>query len=461
MQNNFLKKVDNYIEKKGLISRGDRLVLGVSGGADSVCLLLTMCALKEKYELELFVVCVNHGLREEAKEEASYVEKLCKERGIKFFLFEEDVNKLSRELSIGTEEAGRKLRYDAFNEIFEKEGLTKICVAHNKNDVAETLLFNLFRGTGIKGLSSIPEKRDNIIRPLLCVERKEIEGFLQAEGVTYYTDASNLSLDYTRNKIRNKILPYAVTDINKETVSNISNAASQLSQINDFLSESVEKEYKKVLINRKHGTLVYNKKVFLNEHIYIKKALVKKAIDELAPNNKDITHVHIEAVLDIVNKDGSKRVKLPYDIEVIASYEEISFFRNKEENSLEAEIVVPGKETSYGRYKISSCVEEYCATYDYSRKQYTKCLDYDKIIGCLKVRKRETKDFLVVNAKGQKKKLKDYFIDEKIPAHIRDEIPVLAVGNEVVWVVGYRISEAVKITNETKRVLKIIVSKED
>ena len=207
MENQFLKRIENFIADYSLISMHDRIVLGVSGGADSVALLEVLNELKDKYSLRLFVVHVNHGLREEAKEEAKYVEALCKERDIPFYLFNENVKELSEKMMIGIEEAGRFIRYESFEKVSKEVNADKIAVAHNTNDLSETMLFNLFRGTGVKGLASISPKRGNSIRPLLCVQRNEIEEFLKERKVSFCVDKSNYSNEYSRNRIRHNVLP--------------------------------------------------------------------------------------------------------------------------------------------------------------------------------------------------------------------------------------------------------------
>lgn len=447
MKHGFVKKIENFIEEKALISYGENVVIGVSGGADSVALFLTLDSLKEKLGLKLFVVHVNHGLRKEAFEEAEYVKSLCEEREIPFFLYEKDVASVSAELGIGTEEAGRKVRYEAFREVLSNVGGGKIAVAHNSNDRAETMLFNLVRGTGLTGLISIPCERGEIIRPLLCVERKEIEGFLNDIKVKFYTDSSNLTDDYTRNRIRNNIIPRLCDEVNSEAVAHMANTAGQLAQLGEFLEKFVDKAYSETVFKSERCLVEFDKKAFLSEDPYIQKLLVKKAIDELVPGNRDITSTHIESVIGLLSKEGTKSVNLPYEIEAVSTYESLSLSTQK---------------VSYeGHFLMETEVLDNYDGFDYGKFQYTKCFDYDKIEGYLELRKREQGDYICVNASGGTKKLKDYMIDEKIPQRERDFVPVVACGSDVLWVVGYRMSEAYKISKETKRVIRITVLKED
>ena len=213
-----------------MLQPGDRVVAGVSGGADSVCLLFLLLEWRREFPLDIAVVHVNHGIRPEAGEDARYVEKLCGEHRIPFFLTEADVRQRSILEKCSEEEAGRRTRYEAFDKAAEEWGATKIAVAHNSNDRSETQLFHLFRGSGIRGLASILPVRGRIIRPILCLERWEIEDFLTQQGIFYCKDATNDEDDYTRNRIRHHILPYAEQNIARGCVAHMNQTAEMLAR---------------------------------------------------------------------------------------------------------------------------------------------------------------------------------------------------------------------------------------
>ena len=202
-----LERVRAYAEKYQMIRPGDRIVAGISGGADSVCLLFLLRELCREKGAGLFAVHVNHGLRgAEAGEDEAYVRKLCGELKVPLRVFSFDVRGRAREEHLTLEEAGRLCRYEAFEEEAERIGGTRIAVAHHAGDQAETVLFQLFRGSGLKGLAGIRPVRDNVIRPLLCTGREEIEAWLTERGIEWRTDSTNLTTDYTRNRIRGEIL---------------------------------------------------------------------------------------------------------------------------------------------------------------------------------------------------------------------------------------------------------------
>ena len=443
----FVKKVKSYISENALTDKGDKVVIGVSGGADSVALLYSLFDLSKELDLKLYVVHINHGLRSEAKAEAEYVRTLSEGLGVPFFLYEEDVESVGKKLSIGTEEAGRKIRYERFYEVLKKTGASKIAVAHNKNDLCETMLFNLFRGTGIKGLASIPPKRGEIIRPLLCTERSEIEEFLNRQQVSFCIDASNLTNDYSRNRIRNVIIPAIKEYAANEAVSHMAECAKQLRELYTYVDDLAGTKFEECLRLKSENTVSLDKKRLTMCDAYVQKLLVKKMIDALVPSNKDITHTHLEEVCVLLKKPGSKRANLPYGITAVSDYETLTLTKELPKDAKLPEI----------KFEIIDNFEGF----DYGDKKYTKCFDYDKIRDIPFVRFRESKDFIVINKDGNKKRLKDFMINEKIPAALRDTTPLLVKGNDVLWVMGYRMSEAYKVTKDTKKILRATLFKED
>lgn len=458
----FETKVLNFIKENNMLKAGDKVVLGVSGGADSTALLMVLIKLSERFNLKLKVVHINHGLRKEADSEARYVKSLCDQNSIEFVLKKYDVKSLALDKGLGLEEMGRILRYEAFAEALGDEG-GKIAVAHNMNDLSETMLFHLFRGTGVKGLSSIQPVRDNVIRPLLNVSRAEIEQYLTDISVSFCTDKSNFSNDYTRNKIRNIIIPDILNNITQSAISHMAETASQLREIDDYIDKQTNVQYKNCLIRENDNEVVFDKKRFDILDNLIKKTLTKKAIDILVPKNKDITHIHLNSLLSLESGNGYREISLPYNLKAFVSYDEIGVRKIAKESNvsfsyelpLSGELSIP----EVGVFKINSFVKP--CDYIPSQKKYTKSMDYDKINGIVMVRNRREGDYLTVNMAGGKKKLKDYFINEKIPVGERNSIPIVACGSDVIWVVGHRISENVKVSDETKHILEITFIKEE
>ncbi|MBP5153004.1 MAG: tRNA lysidine(34) synthetase TilS, partial [Lachnospiraceae bacterium] len=337
---------------------------------------------------------------------------------------------------------------------------------HNMNDLSETMLFHLCRGSGPRGLSSIPPVRGSLIRPLLCVKRSEIEEFLSERGIKYCTDASNFSGEYTRNRIRNNVLPVLEKEVSTDATVHMAESATLLRKITDFADTFAAETFKRVAVNVGLETVSFSTDLLLKEHEYIRSLLVKEAIDRLAPGNRDITSGHIESALDLLTMPVGKKVDLPYSIEAKRGYTDLSFSVNTgKENAVsedrvypidtEGETAIPG----VGRFVCRKVPAESLG--DLSRKEYTKCLDCDKIIKPLVARTRRTGDRIRINSEGGSKKLKDLFIDLKVDREERDSIILLAEGSDVVWIPGYRLSEAYKVTDSTVNVLIIDFHKED
>lgn len=465
LDKDFISKVESFIEKNNMITEGDHIVMGVSGGADSVALFVVLNSLKDKYRLSLDVVHVHHGLRKEADIEAEYVEKLCKSMNVAFHLFKYDVAKESKSLHLGTEETGRKLRYEAFESIAGKDG--KIAIAHNLNDRSETMLFHLCRGTGPKGMAAIKAVSHNRIRPLLATTRNEIEEFLNKAQIEYFVDESNLENDYTRNKVRNIVFPLLEKEVNAESIKHIAKAAKLIEDQNDFITDISSKELNAATLKKHEGLICVSRSHINNLHISIKREVIKQMIDYMVPTNKDITLSHIESIIELLIREGNFEASLPYDIIAQIEYDLLTFSFDNSNN----------KEASYkdfgdiildeGSYNIEALgrvevkIFERDDDFILLQKEYTKYFDYDKIKCCLKLRKRANGDYLTINSSLGKKKLKDFFIDNKVPKNERDESLLVADGSHIVWIIGSRISEYYKVTEKTEKIVSIQVLKED
>ena len=251
---NMIKKVLNFIKENNMLQNGDSVVLGVSGGADSICMLYVLKEISKFINLKLVVVHVHHHIRgKEADGDMEYVRKICDKEHIPYEIFHIDAKKEAIARGMSEEEAGRVCRYECFAKVQEKYNANKISVAHNLNDNSETILFNLFRGTGIKGISGIPMQRDNIVRPLLCVSRKEIEKYLEENHISYRTDKTNFETEYSRNKLRLELIPYIKENINKKAEYNIVNAGKMLGEIEDYLEIETNKTYDEYVDENEEG----------------------------------------------------------------------------------------------------------------------------------------------------------------------------------------------------------------
>ena len=438
-------KVIDTINKYNMIHDNDVIVVGVSGGPDSVCLLFLLKEIIKDYaNVSLEVVHVNHQIRSTAGRDEEFVRNLCEKLGISFHIASAPIEEMAKQMGISTEEAGRLVRYDAFNKVLGlRQG--KIAVAHHANDVAETMMFNLFRGTGIKGIIGINPVSNNVIRPLIEIPREKIEDYLNSNGIEYMTDETNESDDYTRNKIRHHIIEYAQKEILPNAASNMSKASNRFAQIESFLEESAYLCANDALIKATPDSLTYDIQTLLTKHPYMVKRVIYDGICTVSGSKKDIEDVHIEAVVNLLNKEGSKEVNLPYDVIALKEYNELSFI--KRSHTPDAENMP----------KFSKRILDEFDPNSIPQGNYTKWFDYDKIANALLIRNREEGDYLTINSNMDKQSLQDYMVNQKIPKHQRDKVWLMADGNHILWVIGYRISEYYKVTKDTKKVLEITI----
>ena len=317
-----------------LIKDGDKIVLGVSGGPDSICMLDMMRELKEEKNInfEIYVAHVNHMIREEAIEDEKYVQNYCLKHNIKFFVKRVDVQKIANDKKIGTEEAGRKVRYDFFEEVLQKTGSNKIAIAHNKNDKIETIIMHLLRGSGLSGLKGIEPIRDNkYIRPLIECERREIEQYCEDKKLQPRIDKTNFENEYTRNKIRNIVIPY----IKKEFNPNIIQTLSRLSQVatdeSNYIDLQTQKIYNKLLIERTDKQITLKLKEFNQQENVIQKRLVLKTIKELNGSTDRIEKIHIEDIIKLcTNNIGNKYLTPNKNLKVLVKDKKIFFIKLKQ-----------------------------------------------------------------------------------------------------------------------------------
>ncbi|EMT38946.1 tRNA(Ile)-lysidine synthase [Thermoanaerobacter thermohydrosulfuricus] len=456
-----IDKVISTIKRYKMIEANDKIVMGVSGGPDSLCMLDILYNLKDLFNLKLYVVHVNHMIRgEEAKRDAQFVEDMCRKLKLPFFLFEKDVKKIAKEMGYSEEEAGRYVRYQAFEEVLREVKGNKIAVAHNKNDVVETVFLNLIRGSGMAGLIGIKPVNGNIIRPLIEIKREEIEKYLKEKGLKPVVDFTNYEDLYKRNKVRLKLIPFINETFEVDIIENIYRMAKIILEENDYLEKECEKIFNEACYFNQEEIFADIKKLRA-QHPAIQRRLVRLMYQKLKGDIYGLEYIHVEDVLSLLDKPTSSKIDLPFEIEALKSYNNLIMrkVKEKEAKTFWAKLNIPGitKICGVGQFKTSVLGIEEIKKLNIGK--YTKFFDYDKIQEDVVVRNRQAGDIFSPLNLGGSKKLKEFFIDEKIPREIRDSIPLLAIDNEIVWVVGYRMSDKFKVDENTKNVLVIEYTK--
>lgn len=454
-----IDKIKKYCEQNKLFHKVDGMVVGVSGGADSICLLEVLYSLQEEYGYKLRAVHIHHGLRgKEADSDEIYVKEFCSMRSIPLQVYHFDIKALAKEKGMSEEEVGRHVRYSCFHKALAHFNNGMIAVAHHQDDQAETVLHHLLRGSGLKGLGAMRPKRQRIIRPLLSVGRQEIENFLDGEGIAYQTDASNFESIYTRNKIRLELIPYLKKHFNPNIIASLNRTADLLQQDEDYLNIITKDAYDACVQPSEKGFLV-NGSMFNTYHRSIKTRILRMIFLEGMYGLKDLSYDHIDNIISLFYKETGKRVHLPRQLMAEKNYEGVQIYKyaDYEKGKIYHQIHdLPTKikleELGKSFLLEKQLIEQVPLKV---KNHYTKCFDYDKIVYNLTLRTRQPGDYIYLKGLKGKKKLKNFFIDQKIPRDQRDDILLLADGSEIVWIIGYRENYKYRITDETKAYLGI------
>ena len=331
MINMLKEQVLNTIKKYDLINENDKIICGVSGGPDSICMLDILKDLKEELKFELIVCHVNHLIREEAISDEEYVVNYCKVNNIKYYVKRIDVKKYANNNKQGTEEAGRNVRYEFFEKILQKEGANKIAIAHNKNDKIETIIMNMLRGSGISGLKGIEPKRENkYIRPLIETERTSIEEYCEKNNLQPRIDKTTFINDCTRNKIRNIVIPYIKNEFNPNIINTMDRLSLVIEEEDKYLEKVTTDIFDKLKIKEEKGLLVLNLKGFNNQETVIKKRLILYSINKTIGNAQNIEKVNIDDIIKLCEKNiGNKYLMPNKNIKILVNKNQIFFEAKK------------------------------------------------------------------------------------------------------------------------------------
>lgn len=464
------ERVKSFCDDNALIEKNDGIVAGISGGADSVFLFLYLLQVQKEYNLRLCFVHVNHGIRgSEADRDERFVEELCEQNGVMYKVFYKDIPKMAQEMSMTEEEAGRVYRYECFEDVRKELGYNKIAVAHHQDDQAETVLFQLLRGSGFRGLGGMRAKNADVIRPLLAVKKQEIVETLEKKGQSYCTDSTNNEDEYARNQIRNHLIPYLQENLQKETVSHIAKTASYMQDVTEFIDLQTDMVWESV-IECKDGR-PKEIKAYLSEmkklHVVLQREIFMRMIEYMSGRRKDITARHIDALTRLIISQTGRKINLPYDI-VAAKYYDCILMSHKDRwyhssqsfTEVYEEKISAGQEynvtfTNNNSHTISFHTEETGIMTDIIKKNScTKWFDYAKIKNMPELRYPKEGDYLWLRTDGSKKKLSRILIDSKIPADERKNILVLADGAHIMWIPELsRCSAYYYINDKTKKML--------
>jgi len=411
---NSIDKVLDTIKRNKLIDKGDRVLVGLSGGADSVALLHMLHTLSPIFNITVLAAHINHNMRDTAGRDMEYSGRLCGSLGIEFFAKSADVMGYAKENALSCEDAGRIIRYEFFDEITEKYNINKIATAHNRNDNAETILMHFIRGSCTGGLTGIPIKRGNIIRPVLRLSRDEIEKYCKENGLEYMTDETNLSAVYTRNKVRLKLIPYIQKSLNRNFINRVTENSDIISDENDFMEEYAKRVFEK----SSDGNMI-NIDCLKREHIAVIRRVLGMYFCRVYNTEKHLESKFTDAAVKLMEKESGKYINLPSGFILRNEYGYLKCMKKSTGNEINAEIIT---ENDIEAKKPS-------ASAVYIKPQYADGL---------RLRFKKDGDIFYPYGMQGKKTLKKYFSDMKMTKDERENQIILAYNDDVVWIVGKR-----------------------
>ena len=446
---NLVWKTKQWLEEQKIIPSGTHgrtgIVVGVSGGADSVCLLCVLAELAVPCGLSLAAVHVHHGIRgAEADRDAEFVRTLCAELSVPVRVEYRDIPAAAAQKHLTVEEAGRAARYEIFEQVRKECGAAWVAVAHHCEDQAETVLLNLFRGSGVRGMGGIRPVQGCLIRPLLGASRQEIETYLRIRGIGWCTDSTNQETDAARNVLRLRILP-EIRAVWPEMDVVLCRSAGQFAAAADYMRTQAEQFLDGQQEETADGGFSLSVAALKKLHPALRSEALYEALCRAAGCRKDLTARHVDALLQLCEGQSGRKVAFPYQVAVQRSFDRLIFEKKGPEGA--------GRRLPEVFMRVVSAQE----AEKIEENDCTKRFAYDKLDKFPVLRFRQPGDRIVLYADGRGKKLQDFLVDRKIPARNRDQIPVLALDQEVLWIVGLRVSQKYRVGAETEQVLVVTV----
>jgi tRNA(Ile)-lysidine synthase len=445
-----------FIDENHLIEKGDKVLVAFSGGADSVFLLSFLVKFKRRFKIELAAFHLNHKLRGKAAlGDEKFCTDFCFKSKVELIRVSKDVRSYAKRKKVSSEEAGREIRYLELNKAAKKNGCNKVATAHNASDNVETVILNLVKGAGVKGLSGIPIRRNNIIRPILCLSSDEIRNYLKTNKIPFQIDESNLDSDYERNFLRNEIIPKLKQRLNPRLEEKVSNTSKIISQINSFVEKQIEQiSNENVKYDKKN--LRINLKVLSN----LDKSFLSIFLKSVIENNFDIelSSENIFALVDLLVLQTGRSVHLKENIistrersELVVRRSKVS--RVKKDNykiKVGQKLIVDGKIISISKVRRKM--------FKFSPDKSVEYISGDGLRNIFEIRKwKDGEKFQPIGMKGTKK-ISDFLSDEKTSSIEKKEHLVLTNAGKIVWVIGLRIDDGFKVTSETKKIFKLTVT---
>ena len=447
-----LSLIIRTIKRFNMLIPGESVVVGVSGGSDSLGLLQILTEL-EDYRLKLIVAHLNHCIRgEESNRDAAYVCKFAENLGLPFELREIDVIEFKRKTNLSLEEAARELRYKFFREVLNKHNADKIATAHTLDDQAETVLMRFIRGSGLLGISGIPPVNDNIIRPLIEVTKSDVEEYLRSKGIGWMEDSSNKEMSFLRNRIRNEVIPQLIT-YNPNIKETLARTGYIAGVGEDYIRTEAKSHFDKLFYRLRDGEFVGKLAYYSVLPEAMKYGLLRLAVEKLKGDLKKISLIHIVSINELLDsREPSGELDLPGEIVVAKGH---GLFVLTKKSMFRCRFTYSVDSTGLYRFQHAEFEIQFEKINSLKSDKYVACFDCESIEFPVEVRNFNQGDRFIPYGMNEFKKLKNYFIDEKIPRFLRHQIPIFLCKGEIMWIGGMRVDERFKVRDKRKKALTI------
>jgi tRNA(Ile)-lysidine synthase len=452
-QDTFLHEFRNFVRGRNLINHGDRIIVSVSGGVDSVALLDMLRQLQKEWNLELAVAHFNHQLRgKESDADEQFVYVLAKQLELQCFVERAATKSIAEAKKISPQEAARELRYTFWTKLRYSLGFHSIATAHHADDNAETMLFNLIRGTGIHGMSGIPVVRKDlaVIRPLLFANRSQILEYVTARNLNYREDSSNVKIEYTRNFLRHQIIPLLKENINPNVTASLLRTSELFDNLEQYLESVIAEENKTVLISSSSAELVYSISELHKKSLFIQEYLLYRSLKDFV--EAEIVFSTVKSILQLSQLETGSSISLANGVSAFRDRERLIIKYVESSPSFEYHINI-GKYYAFNNYCFNSSLVNEA---QFSADCATEYVDAEKLSNELILRQWHDGDWFIPLGMKEKKKLSDFFIEQKVPICQKHSIPLLESDGNIVWVCGYRLDERFKVTTKTKKIAKFV-----
>ena len=450
------EKFRKFAEKHDLLKNVDHVVAAISGGVDSMVMLDLIIGYRWDIHYKVVVAHVNHCLRgKDSDADEKLVSNFCKSRSIRLFSKRVNVHEYARTHSISLEMAGRDLRYNYFQETSAEFDNSVIATGHTKNDQIETVLLRIFRGTGIKGLEGIPIKRDNIIRPILFAGKRELYEYAEESGIPFSEDHTNFKSDFQRNFVRNDLVPQVLERINPNTINAVWNLSEFAKETSELIDKAAKMAYSDVVAEEKRDYIVLEISRLKRYLIAVEKEVLRLSLSQLTTGHVSMDSHTMHNLMEFINS-GKTGQYLEFQAQVKIYIDRGTLIIYNEEHSGWDEIdIQPGRKYNTGNFSFQSSLIYEWGDQLFSQDSGEELIDFGKVNGKLRLRHWRFGDQIIPIGLRGRKKLSDLFVDLKVPRFIKDRIPILECDGEIIWICGLKLSDKVKVTSDTKEVLKM------